>query len=106
MSATWFSCSMPAPATSSRQLYTGHRQDSHQAASWPTAAHPSGSLSSRDLFASPVSMSLFAVSMRQQWFTHVRLLIPHLTPHTGGLFRKRRRVARRNCPSPLPSNRT
>ncbi len=27
-------------------------------------------------------------------------------PSHRGLFRKRRRVARRNCPSPLPSNRT
>ena len=59
-----FSCSMPAPATSSRHFYTGHRQDSHQAASWPC---------SRALCDSPVSMSSFAVSMRQQWFTLVRL---------------------------------
>ena len=29
-----FSCSMPAPATSSRHLYTGHRQGSTQAAPW------------------------------------------------------------------------
>ena len=29
-----FSCSMPAPATRSRHLYTGHHQDSTQAASW------------------------------------------------------------------------
>src|SRR6202022_1166417 len=27
-----FSCSMPAPATSSRHLYTGHRQGNRQAA--------------------------------------------------------------------------
>jgi hypothetical protein len=65
---------MPAPATSSRHLYTGHRQDSHQAASWPTATRPAGAPSSRGLCNSPVSMSSFAVSMRQQWFTHVRLL--------------------------------
>ncbi len=36
-----FSCSVPAPATSSRHLYTGHHQDSKQAASWLTA-HPNG----------------------------------------------------------------
>jgi len=29
-----FSCSMPAPAASSRHLYTGHRQSSTQAAPW------------------------------------------------------------------------
>jgi hypothetical protein len=29
-----FSCSMPAPATSSRHLYTGHHQGSMQAAPW------------------------------------------------------------------------
>ena len=34
-----FSCSMPAPSTSSRHLYTGHHQASTQAASWLTA-HP------------------------------------------------------------------
>jgi hypothetical protein len=35
-----FSCSMPAPTTNSRHLYTGHRQDSTQAASWPRARPP------------------------------------------------------------------
>jgi len=34
-----FSCSMPAPATSSRHLYTGHRQGHTQAAPW-LRAHP------------------------------------------------------------------
>jgi len=34
-----FSCSMPAPATSSRHLYTGHRQGSTQAAPWLRARH-------------------------------------------------------------------
>jgi hypothetical protein len=29
-----FSCSLPAPATSSRHLYTGHRQAGMQATSW------------------------------------------------------------------------
>jgi hypothetical protein len=32
--AVALSCSMPAPATSSRHLYTGHRQGSTQAAPW------------------------------------------------------------------------
>src|SRR6516164_1678024 len=36
-----FSCSMPAPAASSRHLYTGHRQGSTQAAPWLRAS-PSG----------------------------------------------------------------
>ena len=31
---------MPAPATSSRHLYTGHRQASTQAAAWLRARHP------------------------------------------------------------------
>ena len=35
----WFSCSMPAPATSSRHLYTGHHQGNKQAAPW-LRAHP------------------------------------------------------------------
>ena len=36
-----FSCSMPAPTTSSRHLYTGHRQGNTQAAPW-LRAHPDG----------------------------------------------------------------
>ena len=39
-----------------------------------SATHQRARLSSRELCDSPVSMSSFAVSMRQQWFTHVRLL--------------------------------
>jgi hypothetical protein len=35
-----FSCSMPAPATSSRHLYTGHRQGSTQATPWLRAHQP------------------------------------------------------------------
>ncbi len=35
-----FSCSVPAPATGSRHLYTGHRQDDTQAASWLRARQP------------------------------------------------------------------
>src|SRR5512142_1185729 len=72
-----FSCSVPAPATSSRHLYTGHRQGSMQATPW-LRAHISAPLS-RELCASPVLMPSFRLSMRQQWFTHVRLLAAHLT---------------------------
>ena len=53
-----FSCSMPAPATSSRHLYTGHRRGHIQAAP-RLRAHRSGPLS-RDHPQIPVSMpSLF-----------------------------------------------
>ena len=38
-----FSCSMPAPATSSRHLYTGHRQGSTQPAPW-LRTHPRAGL--------------------------------------------------------------
>ena len=34
-----FSCSVPVPATSSRHLYTGHRQGHTQAAPWLTTRH-------------------------------------------------------------------
>ena len=34
-----FSCSMPAPATNSRHLYTGHHQVHEQAASWLKVRH-------------------------------------------------------------------
>ena len=72
------SCSVPAPATSSRHLYTGHRQGSMQATPWLRARHHGAPLS-RKLCAPPVLMPSFRLSMRQQWFTHVRLLVTHLT---------------------------
>ena len=73
-----FSCSVPAPATSSRHLCTGHRQGSMQAAPWlRTRQH--GAPLSRKLCTPPVLMPSFRLSMRQQWFTHVRLLVAHLT---------------------------
>ena len=34
---------------------------------------------SRELWAFPVLVPLFRLSMRQQWFTHVRLLVAYLT---------------------------
>jgi len=69
---------MPAPATSSRHLYTGHRQGSMQATPWLRARQHDAPLS-RELCASPVLMPSLRLSMRQQWFTHVRLLVTHLT---------------------------
>ena len=73
-----FSCSVPAPATSSRHLCTGHRQGSMQAAPWlRTRQH--GVPLSREFRTPPVLMPLFRLSMRQQWFTPVRLLVTHLT---------------------------
>ena len=73
-----FSCSMPAPGTSSRHLYTGHRQGHTQAAP-RLRAHLSARLYPEDEIQSSVSMPSELLSMRQQWFTHVRLLVPHLT---------------------------
>jgi hypothetical protein len=73
-----FSCSMPAPATSSRHLYTGHRQGHTQAASW-LRTHPPGAPLSPERVPVRVLMPISCLSMRQQWFTHVRLLVTHLT---------------------------
>src|SRR5579884_2283743 len=73
-----FSCSLPAPATSSRHLYTGHRQDDTQAASWLRARQPGAPLSRGSRIA-PGFDAIIRISMRQQWFTHVRLLVAHLT---------------------------
>src|SRR6516162_6117239 len=73
-----FSCSVPAPATSSRHLYTGHRQGSKQAAP-RLRARQHGAPLSRAFCTPPVLMPSFRLSMRQQWFTHVRLLVTHLT---------------------------
>src|SRR6266699_3772947 len=74
-----FSCSMPAPATSSRHLYTGHRQGSTQAAPRLRARTSKRAPLSREFCAPPVLMPSFRLSMRQQWFTRVRLLAAHLT---------------------------
>ena len=72
-----FSCSIPAPVTNSRHLYTGHRQGHTQVAPW-LKTHKSASLS-WGLEAPPVSMPSRFFSMRQQWFTHVRLFVTQLT---------------------------
>ena len=53
-----FSCSMPAPATGSRHLYTRHHQDSMQSASW-LRARPQGAPLSQDFRPAPVLMSAF-----------------------------------------------
>ena len=77
-----FSCSMPAPATSSRHLYTGRRQGSTQPAPW-LRARPTGGPVSRRYPQPPVSAPSFYVSMRLQWFIHVRLLVAYLTRCSG-----------------------
>ena len=77
-----FSCSMPAPATSSRHLYTGRRQGSPQPAPW-LRARPTGGPLSRRYPQPPVSAPSFYVSMRLQWFIHVRLLVAYLTRCSG-----------------------
>ena len=74
-----FSCSMPAPTTSSRHLYTGRHQGHTQAAPRLRTSGGAARLCPGDQVHSPVSTSSEFVSMRQQWFTHVRLLVAHLT---------------------------
>ena len=73
-----FSCSLSAPATSSRHLYTGHRQGHIQAAPW-LREHQHGRSFVPGHASPPVSVSSESLSMRQQWFTHVRLLVAYLT---------------------------
>ena len=73
-----FSCSLPAPATSSRHLYTGHRQGHTQAAPW-LREHQQRRPFVPGHAGLPVSVSSRSLSMRQQWFTHVRLLVAYLT---------------------------
>ena len=75
----WFSCSVSAPATNSRHLYTGHHQASTQATAWLRARAQVGAPLSRELCDPPLLAPSFRLSMRQQWFTHVRLLVAHLT---------------------------
>ena len=73
-----FSCSLSAPATSSRHLYTGHRQGHLQAAPWLRDRQHGRSFVPGHA-SLPVSVSSQSLSMRQQWFTHVRLLVAYLT---------------------------
>jgi hypothetical protein len=77
-----FSCSLPTPTTSSRHLYTGCHQGHTQAAPWLGEYLCSTPLS-RGMLPTSVSTSLYSLSMRQQWFTHVRLLVAYLTRYDG-----------------------
>ena len=70
-----FSCSIPAPATSSRHLYAGHHQGHTQAAPW-LHDHPTGQSFVPGHEGLPVSMSSTSLSTPQQWFTHVRFSSP------------------------------
>ena len=83
-----FSCSMPAPATSSRHLYTGHRQGGVQGC--PLAeGHASGVPLSRGICATPVSMPLCSLSMRQQWYRTCSSSRRTPDPLLAGLFPQR-----------------
>src|SRR5713226_7210883 len=62
-----FSRSMPAPATSSRHLNTGHHQGGGQGCPLIEGA-PLGAPLSRGSRSTPVSMPSLFVSMRQQWY--------------------------------------
>ena len=65
-----------AHATSTPGTARGHTQAAPLAEGAPRIATP---LSRRLTPQDPVSMPSFDLSMRQQWFTHVRLLVAHLT---------------------------
>ena len=64
--------------TSSRHLYTGHHRGHEQAAP-RLKTHPKACRCPEDPYRSAVLMPSEQFSMRQQWFTHVRLLDAHLT---------------------------
>ncbi len=79
---------MPAPATSSRHLYTGHRQGGVQGC--PLAeGHASGVPLSRGICATPVSMPLCSLSMRQQWYRTCSSSRRTPDPLLAGLFPQR-----------------
>ena len=83
-----FSCSMPAPATSSRHLYTGHHQGSTQAAPW-LRARPTGAPLSRRYPQPPVSMPSF-YAFDASAVVHTRSSSRRIPdPLTAGLFRSR-----------------
>src|ERR1019366_1683823 len=72
----------PVPCQRLRRAHATYTPDTARAASRspPDSRHASkGGPSSRGCRTPPVSMSSFILSMRQQWFTHVRLLVAHLT---------------------------
>ena len=60
----------------SKSAHCDHRQGSTQATPWRRARIRAPL--SREL-GTPALMPSFRLSMRQQWFTHVRLLVTHLT---------------------------
>ena len=74
-----FSCSVPAPATGSRPLYAGHRQDHTQAASWLRARQHKRAFFPEDLRTSGFDAISLSLSTRRQRFTHVRLPVTHQT---------------------------
>jgi len=71
-----FSCSMPAPTMRSRHLYTGHHQSNTQTALWLRTHRW---VFVPEIPTTPGFGATIYVSMRRQWFTHVRLLIAYLT---------------------------
>ncbi len=82
-----FSTSMPAPATSSRHLYTGHRQGHKQAAPW-LRARPRARLGPEDEVQSSVLMP--SISFDASAVVHTRSSSRHSPgPVSPGLFPER-----------------
>ncbi len=83
-----FSCSMPAPTTSSRHLYTGHRQGHTQAAPWPRA-HPKSAPLSRGHPTRP-GFDAIVLSFDASAVVHTRSSSRRTPdPLTAGLFPQR-----------------
>src|SRR5216684_4706328 len=76
---------MPAPATSSRHLYTGHHQGGGQGCPLIEGA-PLGAPLSRGSRTTPVSMPSLFVSMRQQWYRTCSSSRRTPDPLVAGLF--------------------
>lgn len=72
-----FPSSVPKPRPSSRHLNAGHHRSRKNRTPLRLIPGP---------MAFPGSDVIYTVSTRPQWFTHVRLLDPHL-PHPVRLFR-------------------
>src|SRR5713101_7688723 len=79
---------MPAPATSSRHLYTGHHQGGGQGCPLIEGA-PLGAPLSRGSRTTPVSMPSLFVSMRQQWYRTCSSSRRSPDPLVAGLFPQR-----------------
>jgi hypothetical protein len=72
----------PVPCQGLQRAHATSTPDTARATSRPLpgSGHtPGGAPLSRGWTHAPVSMSSLIFSMRQQWFTHVRLLVAHLT---------------------------